>query len=419
MGARPGALPPPPQADRRWPPQPPQADTLEAMAPAAHLAISASQAGVSGSQQLSITAIISGSLTSSGSAATVTLSGGASASTSADTGGNYTFGGLANGTYTITPTKTGVTFNPTSQTITISGSSSTGVNFGIAQGQLTPAPTSIPFGNVAVGSTGAQSLTVQNTGTASATISQINVSGSAFSLTGVTLPVMLSAGQGVTYTAQFSPSSGSSFSGSVSVVSNAINTPLTIGLTGTGVAQLTISPTSLSFGSLLEGNSTSLPATLGAQGGNVTVSSATVTGSSYSLTGLTFPLTITAGQTASFSVTFNPKAAGSLPGSIAFVSNSTTSPTSISLSGTGTAPQHSVALTWVASTSTVSGYHVYRGTQSGGPYTLISSGLVSVLTYTDSTVQAGATYFYVVTAVDSGGNESAFSNEVQAVIPTP
>jgi fibronectin type 3 domain-containing protein len=78
-----------------------------------------------------------------------------------------------------------------------------------------------------------------------------------------------------------------------------------------------------------------------------------------------------------------------------------------------------VALTWVASTSTVSGYRVYRGTTSGGPYTLISSGLVSVLTYTDSTVQAGATYFYVVTAVDSSGNESAFSNEVPAVVPTP
>ena len=381
--------------------------------------ISASQAGISGSQPLSITATISGSLTASGSAATVALSGGASATTSADGSGNYSFGGLANGTYTVTPTKSGVSFNPPSQTITINGSSSTGVNFAIAQGQLTPSATSIAFGSIAVGSTGSQSLTIQNTGTASATISQINVSGSAFGMTGVTLPITLSVGQSVTYTAQFTPNSGSSASGSISVVSNAVNTPLTIGLTGTGVAQLTISPSSLSFGSLLAGTFTSLPATLGAQGGNVTVSSATVTGASYSLSGIPFPLTIPAGQTASISVTFAPKAAGSLPGSIAFVSNSPTSPTSISLSGTGTAPQHNVSLTWVASTSTVSGYHVYRGTQSGGPYTLINSGLVSGTTYTDSTVQSGTTYFYVVTAVDSSGNESAFSNEVQAVVLTP
>jgi len=91
----------------------------------------------------------------------------------------------------------------------------------------------------------------------------------------------------------------------------------------------------------------------------------------------------------------------------------------VTLSGTGQAPQHSVALTWVASTSTVAGYRVYRGTQSGGPYTLITSSLVTAPAYTDTTVQGGTNYFYVVTAVDSSSNESAFSNEVQAVIPTP
>jgi fibronectin type 3 domain-containing protein len=39
--------------------------------------------------------------------------------------------------------------------------------------------------------------------------------------------------------------------------------------------------------------------------------------------------------------------------------------------------------------------------------------------YTDSSVQAGSTYYYVITAVDSSGNESAFSNQAQAVVPTP
>jgi fibronectin type 3 domain-containing protein len=40
-------------------------------------------------------------------------------------------------------------------------------------------------------------------------------------------------------------------------------------------------------------------------------------------------------------------------------------------------------------------------------------------TYTDSSVQAGQTYFYVTTAVDGAGKESAFSNQTQAVIPAP
>jgi fibronectin type 3 domain-containing protein len=76
-----------------------------------------------------------------------------------------------------------------------------------------------------------------------------------------------------------------------------------------------------------------------------------------------------------------------------------------------------VALNWNASSSTVAGYNVYRGTVSGGPYAKINSSLVVVLDYTDSNVQSGTTYYYVTTAVDSSGNESVFSNEVPATIP--
>ena len=74
-------------------------------------------------------------------------------------------------------------------------------------------------------------------------------------------------------------------------------------------------------------------------------------------------------------------------------------------------------LTWVESTSTVVGYNVYRGVQSGGPYTRINSVLEASTSYVDYTVQSGWTYYYVVTAVDSNGLESAYSNQVVAVIP--
>jgi hypothetical protein len=81
---------------------------------------------------------------------------------------------------------------------------------------------------------------------------------------------------------------------------------------------------------------------------------------------------------------------------------------------------HSVALAWTASTSTnVTGYNVYRGTQSGGPYTKINPSPVAATGYTDTAAQAGATYYYVTTAIDSNNNESAYSNEAQAVIPAP
>jgi fibronectin type 3 domain-containing protein len=54
---------------------------------------------------------------------------------------------------------------------------------------------------------------------------------------------------------------------------------------------------------------------------------------------------------------------------------------------------------------------------SGGPYSKINSSLVTTLSYTDSTVQSGTTYYYVTTAVDSSGDESVYSNEVSAPIP--
>jgi len=81
--------------------------------------------------------------------------------------------------------------------------------------------------------------------------------------------------------------------------------------------------------------------------------------------------------------------------------------------------QHSVALSWNPSSSTLSGYNVYRGSVSGGPYSKVNSSLDQMATYTDSSVQAGSTYYYVVTAVDASGNESAFSNQAQAVVPSP
>jgi fibronectin type 3 domain-containing protein len=56
---------------------------------------------------------------------------------------------------------------------------------------------------------------------------------------------------------------------------------------------------------------------------------------------------------------------------------------------------------------------------SGGPYTKLNATTVNALTYTDSTVSAGATYYYVVTDVASDGTESAFSNQATAVVPTP
>lgn len=86
------------------------------------------------------------------------------------------------------------------------------------------------------------------------------------------------------------------------------------------------------------------------------------------------------------------------------------------VSAGGTA-SHSVNIAWNASTSSVSGYNVYRGTKSGGPYTKLNSGLLNVLSYTDTSVQGGTSYDYVTTAVNSNGKESINSNQVSVSVP--
>jgi outer membrane protein assembly factor BamB len=72
---------------------------------------------------------ISGNVSANGANANVALSGPASASTTADSSGNYSFTGLANGIYTVTPTKSGFTFNPTSQNATVNNGNVSSLNF--------------------------------------------------------------------------------------------------------------------------------------------------------------------------------------------------------------------------------------------------------------------------------------------------
>ena len=90
-----------------------------------------------------------------------------------------------------------------------------------------------------------------------------------------------------------------------------------------------------------------------------------------------------------------------------------------SSAGDGVTPtQHVVELSWHSSASTVVGYKVYRGTQHLGPYVVLNSMSNSETSFTDSTVQSGITYYYVVTAVDAQTLESEYTNEGVGAIPT-
>jgi len=76
-----------------------------------------------------------------------------------------------------------------------------------------------------------------------------------------------------------------------------------------------------------------------------------------------------------------------------------------------------VSLSWSGSTSTVTGYNVYVSTISGSGYAKLTTSPVLTTAFVDSGLDTAQTRYYVVTSVNSSNEESAYSNEVAAIIP--
>ena len=299
-----------------------------------------------------------------------------------------------------------------------------------ASGTLAANTSSLNFGNVSVGASKTSSVTLTNSapmGGANVTFSQVKASGAGFSATTSALPIVLSPGQSLNVTIIFAPKAAGAATGSLSITEDGTSDPSMVSLTGMGLGagQLAVSPSTLAFGNVTVGSSSQKTGTLTAGSSDVKVSSAGWSGQGYSVSSITFPVTIAAGTSVSFSVTFAPQGAGNSPGSISFVSNASNSPTNELFSGAGTQAQssgssasaHRVDLAWDPSASAVAGYYVYRGT--GGNFSRLNSSPQTTTAYTDETVNSGATYFYVTTAVDANGTESAQSNQVSATVPSP
>ena len=339
---------------------------------------------------------------------------------------------------TLSPTQTasiGVTFRPTASgnftgTLSITSDATTGTSSvslsGTGTGTSATAslsPSTLNFPSQTVNSTSApMSVTLSNSGSAALSISGVSTTGN-FQQTN-NCGTQLASGATCALSVTFTPAASGAQTGTLSVADSAPGSPQSISLSGTGltvVQQLSATPSSVSFGSVNVGASTTQGVTLANTGNsNVNISQVSASDSGFSIAGLTTPLTLTAGQSTTFTVTFAPATSGTLTGIINVVSNATNSPVTVGLSGTGVQPvSHSVALTWNASTSPVGGYYVYRGSHSGGPYTKLNLSSLIALTFTDGAVQAGQTYFYVISAVDSNTVESGYSNEVSAAIPTP
>ncbi len=311
--------------------------------------------------------------------------------------------------------------NPTVQ-LNLSG---TGISAsGLAA--MTVNPASVAFGSVTVNSSGSQSVTLVSSGTSPLTINSATVSGAGFTLGAATFPATLNPGQSLTLNLQFIPTAAGTATGQLTVVSNSsTNGTVVVPLSGTGTATtaaagLTVNPGSLAFGSIAVNNSMTQTLILSSSGSApVTVSALTVAGAGFSLSGASAPITINPGQNVSLTVQFSPTAAGAATGQITITSNSATSGT-IVVGLSGTATQHQVDLAWnapAASPDPLAGYHVYRSLSGANTYQFLGTVDISITTYSDTTVQGGVSYDYVVKSVDTSGVESAPSNTTTVTIP--
>ena len=131
---------------------------------------------------------------------------------------------------------------------------------------LTLSTATVSFGTVAVGATGTGSVTLTSSGTAPLVLSAGTVSGTGFTISGVSFPLTLNPGQTATLTVSFAPTAAGAVSGAVTLTSNSsTGTSTTITLSGTG--QPVLSGLSCTSGSMTGAGTDACTVTLNAAAG--------------------------------------------------------------------------------------------------------------------------------------------------------
>jgi hypothetical protein len=198
---------------------------------------------------------------------------------------------------------------------------------------------------------------------------------------------------------QYAPTATGATTGTVTVTSSD-GTVATEAVAGTGVqASLAVTPGSANFGSVVTGNTNSQTVQLKNTGtANLVISQATVTGTGFSLSGLAVPLTLTPGQSGSFNAQYAPQTAGAASGSISIVSNASSTPATITLSGTA-----------IAATSTISVSPVSLSFGSVNDGSSAAQGFTVTNTGNSNVAISGVTASGVGYSIASGGGAVTLS----------
>ena len=226
--------------------------------------------------------------------------------------------------------------------LTMTGTATTSTPAPTPTQLLAPSPASLSFGSVNVSASNSLGVTLTNSGNSSVTISGVTTKGTGFTASAMGA-VTVAPNETATLTVMFNPTTAGAVSGTVSVASNATNSPASISVSGTGVAAattaITVSPASLNFGDQNENTTSGSDTVTVTNSGtaSVTISEAQA-GGPFAVSGFSGSTTLSANQSLTLGVTFDPTAGSSYSDSLTITSTAPSSPNTVALSGTGVAP---------------------------------------------------------------------------------
>jgi hypothetical protein len=180
-------------------------------------------------------------------------------------------------------------------------------------GVVVVANETLDFGAVPVGTTAVRTNTIVNNTGSAIILSGARINTTDFKITGHKLPVRLAPGEQTGLQIAYSPQSRGQSQGTVVLASNVQRLSPTFILKGTATTpgQVSLSPVSISFGTVQMGQTKTQSVTLSNSGiSPATVSKVTISGQEFALSELSLPLTLGANQSATFGVNFTPTASG-------------------------------------------------------------------------------------------------------------
>ncbi len=373
---------------------------------------------------------------------------GTSLAASASCSANIVFAPTSSGTRTAVLNFTD-SASGSPQKVTLSG---TGIG---TSGTVALTPNSLAFGSVTLGATSAsQTTTLRNGGSTSITVSSISVTGTNpgdFLIGSKTCGNSLAAGASCTVTVAFKPTVAGTRSAALTVSDNASNSPQQAALSGTGASSsggnVTVAPSSLSFGNTAVGVTSSAQTVTMTNGtkATVTIHSVAISGanaSSFAISSKTCGTSLAAAASCAVNVTFRPGASGGFSANLVFTDSAAGSPRAVALSGSSSSnsgftinPMNPVVVvnealqfsattdvTWSASCGSIgstSGVYTAPSTTGSCTVTATETGGThatdSTLVKVNSSPSSGKLAVYPTTAAVYTGTEQIFQAQLTLV----